>query len=759
MSDKIARKLFGEIDKNQWDLDRRGSGLRASFFKKQLPDNRPQDGSTSPKSLFEYFDEILDKKGDAETCANSKILDRDAPKATSQLEEILAYISTEYRYCEQLGILYRLFCVCRASQIRWCMAKKCRDYKDELGRLMPSCENWEGFRSWTLQVAACICARGNDARPCQLPRTISFMCSDPKGLKPTEEYEYTITGDDNQEAKGVVSLSKEFKRWQGRIKIFEVVRALTWLEGIATGQYVNMRLPYTMDAEPAGPGLLSEYVEKAKERFRGRLCARRVDAIADCFPSENKEWVLPALIPASIATDLSAQVGHENCAAGYCPHEEANSTGVEQLHVCTEKRCGIKTLDPEVINSAVATNGPCTAWNLEGTRLVDISKEPFMAISHVWADGTGVGLGSPGQVNKCLFDYFTNLSRDYGCEGIWWDTISVPRDTELRKKALRTMHDNYKDARVTLIHDNYLKSCSVHPDKENAALAVALSPWFSRGWSALELAKSKKVLVVFKNGVFDLDIILARRGVPSSLARQVASTAIRTMRQDILTFNDLLTALSCRQTSWKMDMPIIAGLMAGVPVDEVDASAIYQKIVRKFKRIPSQHLFHDHPRMSQVGFHWCPSNLLQMPKALGRPDFLAKLDIKDTGDVVGFWKVVELDEAVRKKIVNNVDESTDTDNLLLLDLYAREALQGIVVKVKDSRILDIYCQRLGLVKFKENLEPYNFGAVKITIGDCTAMKELRQESAVDYVQRVWELRQGKQTAKLKLGPKRVRDGW
>lgn len=54
---------------------------------------------------------------------------------------------------------------------------------------------------------------------------------------------------------------------------------------------------------------------------------------------------------------------------------------------------------------------------------LQVGCERYMAISHVWADGTGKG-NTPGRVNECLFDFFARLarSRDLRCHGIWWES-------------------------------------------------------------------------------------------------------------------------------------------------------------------------------------------------------------------------------------------------------------------------------------------------------------------------------------------------
>lgn len=47
------------------------------------------------------------------------------------------------------------------------------------------------------------------------------------------------------------------------------------------------------------------------------------------------------------------------------------------------------------------------------------ANESYVAISHVWSDGTGAGGDKMnGNVNSCLFDYFARIAQELECDGI-----------------------------------------------------------------------------------------------------------------------------------------------------------------------------------------------------------------------------------------------------------------------------------------------------------------------------------------------------
>ncbi|KAL4768083.1 hypothetical protein BDW60DRAFT_220035 [Aspergillus nidulans var. acristatus] len=67
---------------------------------------------------------------------------------------------------------------------------------------------------------------------------------------------------------------------------------------------------------------------------------------------------------------------------------------------------------------------------------------PYVAISHVWSDGTGAGVQKEGFVNRCLFRYFKEAMREL--------------EPAARRKAIRRMNNDFRYAKCTLVHDQYL---------------------------------------------------------------------------------------------------------------------------------------------------------------------------------------------------------------------------------------------------------------------------------------------------------------
>lgn len=193
----------------------------------------------------------------------------------------------------------------------------------------------------------------------------------------------------------------------------------------------------------------------------------------------------------------------------------------------------------------------------------------------MWSDGIGVGLRLPGTVNKCLFQRFADIATSLDCDGIWWDSISVPTKKDKRRLTLNKMNENYSRAEHTLVHDLELVNFTWKEDG-SPCLALALSTWFSRGWTALELLASNSVKVLFRDSDgqlvlkdLDRDILASPRDPFAHPALRAVSRVIQRLRGTRLDLlmtlydsatQDILDIMRPRHTCWGRDRMIITAL-------------------------------------------------------------------------------------------------------------------------------------------------------------------------------------------------------
>ncbi|TRX93653.1 hypothetical protein FHL15_005329 [Xylaria flabelliformis] len=338
----------------------------------------------------------------------------------------------------------------------------------------------------------------------------------------------------------------------------------------------------------SGPIVLSSRTSSLKFYEHG-LCVNRLWNVS--FQSKHGTADILYIVEKAIESSApKSESRHTNCTEESCLIAHENSTLVRQAHKCPSGSCtGELTFPPVVLNKAfsydisTSSSKVCpfeiTAWRIpelgQKPSLLCTPSDNYVAISHVWSDGTGVGMkSSAGKVNTCLFEYFSDIAKRVSCNGVWWDAISIPAERHAKAIAMDSMLENYENAKVTVVHDQDLVEFE-WKDDGSPAIAMVLSSWFTRGWTAAELWASRQhpVKVLFKDPndttgrrplIKDLDIdILAgdlsrySDGHASGLAHMIATDILalfrRTEDQKIPDLQALLRMLQTRTTSWARD--------------------------------------------------------------------------------------------------------------------------------------------------------------------------------------------------------------
>ncbi|KAJ9605741.1 hypothetical protein H2200_009590 [Cladophialophora chaetospira] len=500
---------------------------------------------------------------------------------------------------------------------------------------------------------------------------------------------------------------------------------------------------------------LLEAVEKATKVYK--FCPNRIWAAVETSPGHEHE--LPILFPpqdqrldyvfGSRRHCNTAQDTHDRCTFDFCEFSLLNFTSVQQRHEsrsCADVACSpiiAENIFPEDALHNAAAEGRPTAWHLYGRRIVQ-PHQRFMAISHVWSDGTGAGKIQDGRVNKCLLNFFREVALELRCEGIWWDTICIPADKAARSLAIQNMQANYERAEATLVHDCFLRDLPWR-DAETACLAIVMSPWWSRSWTALELARSPTVKILFKGKrgyvLKDLDDDILCN--PQTQRHALLVAIIRRLRMQMITnVDDLLCVLRSRYASWTKDLALISALLVGAAVEPDDEEHvplehglaaiekaknvyqqdIFQRVVKQIGSIEYGHLFHNLPTMSD-GASWCPARLLSLPpsfsatihleshsQSAARADQPPALRVDSNGNVVGFWKIFSAscalpDEydwrSVHPFIAARIRSSLkqEASHRILVEPSARSIIRALVVKALQKPFKAHSYQFIGSVHF------------------------------------------------------------
>ncbi|KAI1080996.1 hypothetical protein F5B20DRAFT_538140 [Whalleya microplaca] len=538
--------------------------------------------------------------------------------------------------CLGQKIFARIFTVYRLVGIRNCQQPECRRRRESLERAAPPC-SWEPFRDLILTILSC-----------WMPGFLWIL----HDIFYVENGDSWLPDDTDTVPGGLYDMPRFLC-----LRIDEVIDMYQWSIRVAYGKGFINDIQSTYETsissyEDMWPKLGPIYEERAVQSTK---------QCRDVGICPNRIWNVSLLgtravadIPhiASIALNTQRPMDgqeklHETCTDDLCLFSQTNSTLVKQLHRCDSGDCGEECdFPPHVLDKSFQNGWSQTAWRMSTEKqappLLCKPDDKYMAISHVWSDGTGAGLKRPGQVNRCLAEYFLEIASRLGCNGIWWDAISIPSGKDERRIAINQMLRNYEAAAVTLIHDQELVDLE-WTDDGCPIVAIILSAWFTRGWTAAELFASRRhpVKFVFKDPrnpegppllkdldedilawdppsisatklwkseliqthdrhirdhVFKQSGIIPRQGhfIATDIIKRLRggnkfgiSAAYSTKELDIdisdsitSTVRDLLLVLRARVTSWAKDRLLIPALMSLDP-SEIDSSASGPQLTRQ----------------------------------------------------------------------------------------------------------------------------------------------------------------------------------
>ncbi len=521
--------------------------------------------------------------------------------------------------------------ICSVAQVKECENGECHAIKQEMEDAAPACE-WKNFRDWALVVVSC------------------QLNAKKQGLE-EETWNWALT---------VHNLSVE-AHFPGDEKpmastiLFDVCELINWLDTINSFIYPSFK-----DRQPLRTHIFKEEIVEATQTAHQKgICMNRLWNLT-VGGHEREEVDLPILmrmLQSQSRTDSSTvetsrrSSEHDTCTAEVCCFSSIDSTRVQQLHKCSDSACG----EPLWFQTS-GIQSECITWSvdsMEGSNGVPhvVDTQSYLAISHVWSDGTGGGVQGEGRVNRCLFGYFREIAIRLQCKAIWWDTISIPSERVARQKAISRMHENFSKASHTIIHDQSIAQ-SPWIDGGRSCLALLLSPWFTRAWTALELrmAQKGKVSVIYDDpddpkGIalknLDKDI-LANHPAYSSRGHWIASSLIKQLRQQQFdNIADILKVLRTRSTSWPRDLMVVAGLLTGHKPDITKSdfvALIVRDIVTGLVAVEESFLYHGHTTMRlKGGWSWCPFSLLDV-QLLTNKDQFQRVYIDEEGAVTGSWK-------------------------------------------------------------------------------------------------------------------------
>ena len=139
--------------------------------------------------------------------------------------------------------------------------------------------------------------------------------------------------------------------------------------------------------------------------------------------------------------------------------------------------------------------------------IVDCTGQPFVAISHVWAQG--MGNPSKNALLMCQVELLFDLVRQVAGEDavLWVDSLSVPIDPETKRIAIAKLGNVYEEAYKVLVIDKDLMK--VGSDRKEQILQLPCSEWQRRLWTLQEGRLARDLHIQFKDSAVPISDLMA----------------------------------------------------------------------------------------------------------------------------------------------------------------------------------------------------------------------------------------------------------
>ncbi|KAI0773617.1 hypothetical protein C8Q74DRAFT_769811 [Fomes fomentarius] len=188
---------------------------------------------------------------------------------------------------------------------------------------------------------------------------------------------------------------------------------------------------------------------------------------------------------------------HRNCTEAACRFYTITDTdGYAPSHATPPCTCTSLSPSLDAVEQLLSEGDhgtiPVVVYDGDRLHVRSASDTPYIAISHVWADGMGSSTdrGLPMCQVLRLASYAKSLLPE--THAFWIDSLCVPSATIPRRRAIKLMAKTYEDAACVLVidksfhwmHSSALSSLPLGRDR--FLLSLALSGWVRRVWTLQE---------------------------------------------------------------------------------------------------------------------------------------------------------------------------------------------------------------------------------------------------------------------------------
>ncbi|EMD41760.1 hypothetical protein CERSUDRAFT_110334 [Gelatoporia subvermispora B] len=320
---------------------------------------------------------------------------------------------------------------------------------------------------------------------------------------------------------------------------------------------------------------------------------------------------------------------HDSCSSDGCIVNTIDTSNYSNRHIdnscqCTHSRPSLEGVVSKLDNwqiPVVSFHCGSSASNTSDLSCVSALDTPFVAISHVWADG--LGSTTEHGLPMCQVQRLEILVRQLRVNGgaFWIDALCIPERNESRKRAIGLMGQTYKNAAAVLVIDSGIRTCSVSAPLEEKLLRVLTSGWMQRVWTLQEALLAKKLAFEFSDGLLTIDELLPQgRDTLDFLKVTLVIEIMRLLKRqeygqlgESFGLGDVARSLRWRTTSRLSDetlaisslLDVDAYELAGLPANER-----MKALLLRVGKVASNIIFLSGPKIDSPGFQWAPATFM-----------------------------------------------------------------------------------------------------------------------------------------------------
>ena len=321
--------------------------------------------------------------------------------------------------------------------------------------------------------------------------------------------------------------------------------------------------------------------------------------------------------------------GHESCSNTTCSRNNVDTDTYQQQH--SIEGCSCVKVSPRFQEVTTAIRNEqipvISLLNTEKLATTIAKDTPYVAISHVWADG--LGSTTEKGIYWCQAKRLSSFASDAAGSGtpFWVDSLCIPEASEYRKEAIAMMKSVYQNATKVVVVDRSICQQSAQQSIMSLIYIVAASSWMQRLWTYQEAYLASSILLAFSDRLVNFRELIHQASrmaaVPSAqqllsglcgpLILELLSVVPQPEASQGLPISRVLDVMRSRSTSRKSDETIAVSAVLNVDTREllrVDGDERIITLFLQVSKVPWFILFDTRPKVLREPYRWMPSTFL-----------------------------------------------------------------------------------------------------------------------------------------------------